>query len=91
MRWSSHHTHWLARSFAKAFQDQKWIELQTDSTTLTKVIDEVITKNFQEEKTLEEEVRKMMDHLEQENASFDRQKMYPLLKNKLAEKKGMIL
>ena len=91
MRWSSHHTHWLARSFAKAFQGQKWIELKVDTHTFAQFINDIITKNFQAEKDLDKEVRQMMDDLEKEHSSFDRQKMYPLLKKKLAEKKGIVL
>ena len=52
----------------------------------------LIKKDFDNERELEQEVHKMMDDMERKNpGSFERYKMFPLLKRKLAEKKGIIL
>ena len=52
----------------------------------------IIKKDFNRELELDQEVHTMMDQLEIENpGSFQRYKMFPILKKKLAEKKGIIL
>ena len=53
---------------------------------------ELVKADFDREKALEQEVLKMMDELEAQNPDgFQRYKMFPLLKRKLAEQKGIIL
>lgn len=52
----------------------------------------LIKGDFDKERELEREVHKMMDDLERQNlGDFERSKMFPMLKKKLAEKKGIIL
>ena len=51
-----------------------------------------ISKDYAKEQYLEKEVEAMMDELERTHSgSFERYKMYPLIKKKLAQKKGIIL
>ena len=53
---------------------------------------EIVRGDFAREHELDREVNEMMDNLERENpGSFQRYKMFPMLKKKLAEKKGIIL
>lgn len=53
---------------------------------------ELVKGDFHREKLLDEEVNKMMDDLEQQNpGSFQRYKMFPLLKKRLAKEKGIVL
>lgn len=53
---------------------------------------ELVKEDFDREKELEREVLKMMDELERQNPEgFQRYKMFPLLKRKLAEQKGIVL
>lgn len=53
---------------------------------------EVVKKNYQQEAELENEVMKMIDQLEKSNSGeFQRYKMFPLLKQKLAKERKMIL
>lgn len=53
---------------------------------------EIVKGDLARERKLDQEVNDMMDKLERENpGSFQRYKMFPLLKKKLAEQKGIIL
>ena len=56
-----------------------------------KRIAHLISLNFQKERELEKEAAGMMDDLERQGHSFERGKMRPLLKKRLAEKKGFVL
>lgn len=53
---------------------------------------ELVLNNFKEERNLDQEVNLMMDDLESKNpGGFERYKMFPLLKKRLAKQKGIIL
>ncbi len=53
---------------------------------------ELVKEELDKEAVLEKEVNQMMDELERQNPnSFERYKMFPLLKKKLAKQKGIIL
>lgn len=53
---------------------------------------QLIKAEFQKEQALDMEVNRMMDDLERQNpGSFQRYKMFPLLKRRLAKEKGIIL
>lgn len=53
---------------------------------------EIIKMNFREEAELDVEVNNMMDDLEKKNpGEFQRYKMFPLLKKRMAKEKGFIL
>ena len=90
MRWTSYHSMWLAQNLVKDFEKQDFVKFLKNSKDVEKEILKVLSEEFQKEKDLENEVRQMLDQLE-EQESFDRQKMYSMLKKKLAEKKGIVL
>lgn len=53
---------------------------------------ELLKDDFRREAALDQEVQKMMDELERQSpGSFQRYKMFPLLKKRLAKEKGIIL
>ena len=53
---------------------------------------EILKADFDREKSLDAEVKKMLDDLERQNpGSFQRFKMFTLLKRKLAQEKGIVL
>ena len=53
---------------------------------------ELVQNDFKREDDLVKEVYKMMDELERQNpGGFDRGKMFPLLKQRLAKQKGIVL
>lgn len=90
MRWTRYHNSWLARNLVKELQDKSFVDFLKEPQALVKEAERILSEEFQREQDLEKEVQKMLNDLEQEN-SFDRQKMYSMLKKKLAEKKGMVL
>ena len=53
---------------------------------------EILVQEYQRESDLDREVHRMMDDLEiQSPGEFQRYKMFPLLKKKLAKEKGIVL
>lgn len=62
-----------------------------EAQVLSKIVS-VIAADYQREADLEKEVNKMLDQLERTNSGeFQRYKMYPILKQKLAKDKKVIL
>lgn len=52
----------------------------------------IIANEYIRESQLDDEVHKMMDNLERQNpGEFQRYKMFPLLKKRLAKERGIIL
>lgn len=62
----------------------------TEAQVLQRMID-LITADFKREDDLNNEVHKMCDQLEQQNPGIDRRKMFPLLKQKLAKERKIVL
>lgn len=53
---------------------------------------QIVRADYQREAQLDSDVNKMMDDLERQNpGEFQRYKMFPLLKKRLAKEKGIIL
>ena len=76
----------------KELKEGSLIEFKTkEDEAYMRAID-IVNQDFERERELDEEVNQMMDDLErQSNADFQRYKMFPLLKKKLAEQKGIVL
>ena len=90
MSWTEHHTYWFAKKLLKGFEESKGIKLLKDPESVLQEINRILSHDLDKEKELEKEVTRMLDELEK-TENFDRSKMRPLLKKKLAEKKGIIL
>lgn len=90
MSWTEHHTYWFAKKLLKSFESEKGVHLLKDAESVTQEIDRLLSHDLDKEKALEKEVTRLLDELEQ-TKDFDRGKMRPMLKKKLAEKKGIIL
>ena len=67
------------------------IQLKHSEEEVRKQVEQTVQQNFEQEKELLQEVYQMMEDLEKQGHSFDRQKMFPLLKAQIAKKKGFIL
>jgi len=82
----------LAKDVLKAIQADSGFEVfDTDEILIEEIVD-CLNKNLHAEKLLDQEVEDMMDMLEKQNpGGFQRYKMFPLLKKKLASKKGFVL
>lgn len=92
MRLSQNQLLRIAQLVVKQVHSSMAIEAKVDDEVISKTVIAVLKKNIEEEAQLEKEVEAMMLQLERQNpGGFERYKMYPLLKKKLAEQKGFIL
>ncbi len=92
MRWTEQHSYWFAKSLVKNIKKNPSIQvLQNDSVVIQEVC-RAISEDLLKEQELEKEVVRMLNDLEESHGtSFNRQKMRSMLRQKLAEKKGIIL
>ena len=65
--------------------------LKAKETDIRAKVKAIITHNFQEEEVIEEEARKMLTSHAGEIKEMDHFKMFLLIKQKLAQKRGFIL
>jgi hypothetical protein len=82
----------LVRNVFDRLKENKLIEFKkTEKEVFLRAI-ELVTLDFKREDDLVREVHTMMDDLEKQNpGGFDRRKMFPLLKQRLAKQKGIVL
>lgn len=82
----------LVNLIFRSLRDQSLIEFKIkESDVFTKACNYVHLE-FQKEKELDGATEKMMDDLERQNpGSFQRYKMFPMLKKRLAKEKGVVL
>ena len=82
----------LASDVYSELKENDSVELNGDFSKLSQAIKDVVKQNLLDEAQLDNKVNLMMDELEKQNAaSFERYKMFPLLKKKLAEQEGFVL
>ena len=85
----------IQRLVTTVFKDLKAKDLIQFKQKEDKVYDraeEIVRADYHREVLLDEEVNKMMDQLERQNpGQFERYKMFPMLKKRLAKEKGIIL
>jgi len=73
-------------------KSQNIVEFKTDESKVKARAVEIVHENFRDEESLDHEVNRMMDDLERQHAGeFQRYKMFPMLKKKLAKEKGFVL
>lgn len=82
----------MAEAILHGLEDQKVVDYkETREVVLNRAI-AIIRADFDREAALDREVNKMMDDLERQNpGEFQRFKMFPMLKKRLAKEKGIIL
>lgn len=82
----------LAEKVLNQWKKQNIISFKVDEKKVLEKIIQVITADYQREADLDREVNMMLDQLErQHSGEFQRFKMYPILKQKLAKEKKVIL
>ena len=81
----------ISELVVKSLAKDPRIQLKQEEERTRKEIEQEIQDNFRQEKQLIEEVYQMMETLESQGQSFDRQKIFPMLKGQLAKKKGIVL
>ena len=91
MDWNELRALRISEWIIKALESDERIELKKDIDSIRKDIEQEIKKHFQAEKNITEEVYQMMEQLEVQGHQFERQKMFPILKKQLAQKKGFPL
>ena len=91
MKWHELFSVRISELVLHQLQKEKEIAIQDEEEGLRGRIAHLIVADFEREKALDREVQTLMDDLERQGHSFERYKMFPLLKQKLAKKKGIIL
>ena len=82
----------LAEKVLDSWKKSNVIEFKTDEKKVLARMIEVLKQDLQKEFDLDREVNQMLDGLERNHqGEFERYKMYPLLKKKLAKDKKVIL
>ena len=91
MNWNELSALRISELIVKGLAEDSRIQLKNEEEVIRKEMEREIQDNFTQEKQLIEEVYQMMETLEQQGQSFDRQKIFPMLKKQLAQKKGIVL
>lgn len=82
----------LVNSVFKELKSQNIVTFKEPEEKVLRRACEYIKQEYVKEAELDQQVLKMMDELESQNpGGFERYKMFPLLKKKLAKDKGIIL
>ncbi len=82
----------LSEKILKQWKAQNLITFKVDEKIVLKTIVDVITLNFKREEDLDNDVKALMDQMEREHeGQFQRHKMFPMLKQKLAKERKFIL
>lgn len=82
----------MVQSVFKELKSVKAIQFKEKEDVVLKRGVEIIKKDLDREIQLDRDVNKMMDDLERQNpGEFQRYKMFPLLKKRLAKEKGIVI
>ena len=92
MRLTSQQIQRIAELVFDKWKKNNTITFKVDEKKALARAQKALTDDYQKELDLEKDVNKMLDDLERSNAGqFQRYKMYPMLKQKLAKEKKVIL
>lgn len=81
----------LVDRLLKGYQTKDLIVLKAKEADIRAKIKEILTRNFHEEEAIEEEAREMLASHAGQVKDMDHYKMFLLIKQKLAQKRGFIL
>lgn len=82
----------LSEKILKQWKAQNLITFKVDEKIVLKTIIDEITLNYKREELLDQDVKALMDQMEREHeGQFQRHKMFPMLKQKLAKERKFIL
>lgn len=82
----------LAEKVFQAWKGQNVASFKVDEKKVLERMILAVKEDYEREAELERDVHKMLDQLERTNSGeFERYKMYPLLKQKLAKERKIIL
>jgi hypothetical protein len=81
----------LAENLLRHYQAKQLASWKAKESDIRARIRKIVERNFHEEEAIEEEARAMLASHAPEVREMDHHKMFLLLKQKLAQKKGFIL
>jgi hypothetical protein len=81
----------LVDRLLKNYRTKDMIVLKSDEATVKAKIAAIITKNFRDEDAIEDEARKVLAAHASEARDADQHKMFLMIKQKLAQKRGFVL
>lgn len=81
----------LADRLIKSYQTKELIVPKAKENDIRAKIKDILTRNFHEEEIIEEEARAMLASHAGQVKEMDHYKMFLLIKQKLAQKRGFIL
>lgn len=92
MKLSSQQIQVLAEKILTQWKKQNLIVFKEDEKIVLARVVEIIKEDYDREAALDKEVNEMLDKLEMSNpGEFQRFKMFPILKQKLAKERKVIL
>ena len=92
MKLTPHQIDHLTKAIFETWKSNNIIVFKEDEKVVMNRMHEIISEDFSREGELERDVNKMLDQLEKTNSGeFQRFKMYPILKQKLAKERKIIL
>ena len=92
MRFTDEQIRRLADRLLAALVEQGGSRLKADRQIVQARLEAIIRNNLTQEEDLDREARELMEaHLRQAPAGIDRQKMFLMIKKKLAEERGIPL
>lgn len=82
----------LSEKIFNEWKSQNLMTLKVDEKVVLQTIVNTITADYQREEKLDQDVHALMDQMEREHeGQFQRHKMFPMLKQKLAKERKIIL
>ncbi len=82
----------LSEKILNQWKSQNLITMRVDEKVVLKTIIDAISDDFRKEEALDNDVKALMDQMEKEHGTeFQRHKMFPMLKQKLAKERKIIL
>ncbi|MBY0451904.1 MAG: DUF507 family protein [Bdellovibrionaceae bacterium] len=82
----------LSEKIFNEWKSQNLMTLKVDEKVVLQTIINTITADYQREEKLDQDVHALMDQMEREHeGQFQRHKMFPMLKQKLAKERKIIL
>ena len=82
----------VAKTVLESWKKANLVRFKADEKIVFEKMTSILRGEIQKESDLEQEVHKMLDQLERSHGGqFERHRMYPLIKSKLAKEKKVIL
>lgn len=82
----------ISEKILNQWKTQGLITFKVDEKIVLKTIVDTITNNFKQEEQLDSDVNQLMDSMEQQHeGQFQRHRMFPMLKQKLAKERKFVL